>query len=339
MLEGFRNGVFALGLIAGFAGTLVLNLWIPIGFDWWTSNISAPNQARYAQEQCERRQQGKPALSASFVDQAERATAGENAPQQDTDRPYYPDWCDLAAQQASAQAAVGMERTALWNTVLTLIGVALVGGTLHYTRRAAKDAARMVCEAKNANTVAGAAVEVARASMLLDKRPWLSVEIGHSGEPARHIIPDDHVVTPIAVALKNHGRSPAMFSIHLNAIKLLDRSNHDDVVSLARRNFTRNRDTHSIIFPDKNALETPDMPNKRGIYGVVAIPIEFSNPQCVEISCNFVCTILYSSANGGDLYEATVEGRWEIWVPTEKWIDGWSHKFSTYKFPLGSSAT
>lgn len=91
-------------------------------------------------------------------------------------------WCDLAAQQNSAEAAVFAAKQSLWVTMFTGMGVVLIAGTLLYTAKAFKEA------------------ESATDAIVKDLRPWLKIS-------SFGIDSDDYL--PF-VTLQNVGKSPAV---------------------------------------------------------------------------------------------------------------------------------
>jgi hypothetical protein len=100
------------------------------------SDVPPPDPVRYAQEQCARQLHGQTPLPLPPIEEGEGIDVPPGDEEKDTSQPYNPDWCDLAAQQQSAQSAVGMEKAALWTVALTAVGLIMVGGTLYYTVRA-----------------------------------------------------------------------------------------------------------------------------------------------------------------------------------------------------------
>lgn len=112
-------------------------------------------------------------------------TASENSPNRDTEK-YYREqqthWCDLLAQQTSAEATADASKDTAWVTWLTGAGIFLLGWTLLLTRQAVKEA------------------EHATEAIVKEQRPWIKIK-------TFGIDTDEHL--PFVV-LENVGRSPSV---------------------------------------------------------------------------------------------------------------------------------
>lgn len=100
-------------------------------------------------------------------------------------------WCDLAAQQTAADAAKYSASQSLWVTMLTAMGVLLIGGTLRYTAKAFKE------------------TEAATEAIVKDQRPWL--KISSFGIDSEYYLP--------FVTLQNVGKSPAV-EVEIRAVTI-----------------------------------------------------------------------------------------------------------------------
>ena len=83
------------------------------------------------------------------------------------------DSADLRAQQEMARWAFWIALVSGASVFLTAIGLALIGGTLMYTKQAAIHAGEAVGEARNATKAAQDAIEVTRQIGLNQMRPWV----------------------------------------------------------------------------------------------------------------------------------------------------------------------
>ncbi len=141
MPNGDRNFFAALGLIAGISIAFNIVGYLSVGFDWVGLQKAATNTYTYAEQQCARQQAQHTAQAAPAIQEGQDVPSADPQPGQGDGREdREPDWCDLAAQQSMADATFGMEQAAWVALFLTAVGVALVWGTLYYTRETLKEA-------------------------------------------------------------------------------------------------------------------------------------------------------------------------------------------------------
>jgi len=111
------------------------------------------------------------------------------------------DKADLQAQEDMAFWAKGMFWATCVTVIVTLVGLALIGRTLHHTKRAANYASDMVDEAKAATKAARDAVDVTRQIGQAQVRAYVSCSGG-----TYKLSPENFECMPMLV---NSGQSPA----------------------------------------------------------------------------------------------------------------------------------
>jgi hypothetical protein len=153
MLRGDRDADPAfIGAVAAFIAFLA---WALVD-----SDRTGKQYQSYSADRCaEQKSRHSAGLSVRQIEQSPTAneSGGPSRNQQEPD----PDWCDLAAQESMAKSTLGMERSAWATTFLTLLGVVLLGFTLHHTRRAADASDEMAAHTALSTQ---AAIDAARAA-------------------------------------------------------------------------------------------------------------------------------------------------------------------------------
>lgn len=114
--------------------------------------------------------------------------------------------CDLAAQQSMAKSTRYMNYATWSGVVLTIIAVALLGGTLYYTKQAAKYTRSTVKEAGRAASAAIRANELNRRLFIAENRPWISVKMELAGPL---VFDSKEASIKVRLSIKNVGKSPA----------------------------------------------------------------------------------------------------------------------------------
>ncbi|MEM7529842.1 MAG: hypothetical protein AAF416_19625 [Pseudomonadota bacterium] len=126
MLKGFRDGHFALGIVAGISLTLLIGTWLSAASNQIADQeYRKPGDTRAADQKGDMRDHRQ--ISADRVDYAH--------PADEPSHPQYYSRQDLQAQQTMADATQALVGWTAASFVLGLAGVVLVGFTLYETRR------------------------------------------------------------------------------------------------------------------------------------------------------------------------------------------------------------
>lgn len=193
--DGYDYTAFVIGL------AVIIGV---IGFAVHGSNEPSEKRSAYYYEEC--------SASSLYRLPIEQASPSNQSPAQGQDSERNePDWCDLAAQQAVAEAANGAELAAWVTAGITSLGLILLGYTLFYTRRTLDESSR----AANAAVKANALIQA-------QQRPWLTIDREIDGFLTMTLNPNDPTdefpYTAQARIIwtyhpKNVGRSPG-FGMH-----------------------------------------------------------------------------------------------------------------------------
>lgn len=152
---------------------------------------------------------------------------------------------DLAAQERMAKAAEWAVVVAIGATVVTLVGVVLVGWTLYHTRRAADAAGKMVTESERAT-----------AAVIADQRAWLSIEDVKLKHPTK--ITEQGIIFGTLVTTKNYGRTPAK-SVEIRLESRFDEGNPESfrVAETRFKEMLRNHPAElgTLLFPQETFMQ------------------------------------------------------------------------------------
>ncbi|WP_141687812.1 hypothetical protein [Stappia indica] len=197
---------FASGAI--FGGFLLILFYHLYPYELWS-----PTQVERA---CAAQQKLDPFLQFLDPEDPKSSSSGdaENGPEKGP--PTSRDYCDLAAQEASARAAAGAERSSWIATTLTFLGVVLLWMTLQATRQTLSEARAATAAADASTRAAEETVKITRAQAVAH------ISTGRLVIQVDHVI-DDYVHLNFVVVVINTGTTPA-FSIHvsLRIVVLLD---------------------------------------------------------------------------------------------------------------------
>lgn len=199
MLESYRNGHTALGLIVGISLAFNIVGFLSVGYDWVGLEKARPDTNTYAEQQCARQQAERARPSPAILRGEQTAGAEPQAEQTDPAEEKEPDYCDLAAQQSMADSTVGMEQAAWVALALSVVGVIMIWRTLYYTRETLKEANKATRAAKDTIKVTRnigkaqtrAYLDIAKAEIIRDGRnlPQIYIRFVNTGvTPARNIV-------------------------------------------------------------------------------------------------------------------------------------------------------
>ena len=167
------------------APSVAINICAMFFLGAWYLDGTSQNPSREIQRyetQCSKADSRYRAFLSEFP---EAISADDDSPQGKREKRYREQeahWCDLLAQQTSAEATRLASKHSRWITWLTIAGVLMLGWTLRLTRKAVTEAE------KTTDAVIG------------EQRPWIKIE---------EFGIDRDVYSPF-IKLKNVGKSPAV---------------------------------------------------------------------------------------------------------------------------------
>ncbi len=239
--------------------------------------------------------------------------------------------------------------TAYWSRIAAIASMASIAvslGALVGLLRSLKQTSVALKEAKTGREEARIASEAALAHAAeanrlarLERRPWLSVKLRHTGEELEYRPrPEErYTVTPITVEITNHGGQPAIFTDANQPVKGIE--DFDQEQCSIWRNFKENP-FKEVIFPGQTIQKTIlfqtslDLVESSYLGQMPMVPDQFVLSGGLHIG------VVYVDADHKEMKARTmVLVRWTTFVPKAifREDDSWKSKFSFHS--VSNSAT
>lgn len=205
MLKSYRHNDFA------FVGLIVL-VFALLQLTVIFSQYAYEQDDTYAYEKCAEQQLNyakPPAVpnseSPEIIESQKSSPSDRSSNEPENEKYTEPNWCDLAAQQSMANSTRWAMYAAWVAAVFTVIGIALIFGTLYFT-------ARTLDEARDTTKAAKDTIVATEKAAKRQLRAYVSVEKSHLE------VKDDNTFE-VVITMLNSGQTPAKsvrtwFSIH-----------------------------------------------------------------------------------------------------------------------------